>query len=365
MNKLRPLFVTFALLMLTLLPLQAVQAQGLGLPNRGGGVVIGSSYVLQDGETLSGGLVVIGGSALLESGSSFYGDLVVIGGSATLEEGAQVNGAVVTIGGSLSVDTEVKGDVVSIGGPTLLEENTHIRGDLVTIGGPVQRTEGARIDGQLVDNPTAPTRPDQPAINIPAVPVVNSRFDFLNPFWDAFWLLMRSIGYGLLAGLIVLFLPEHTRRVSEAAMRQPLRTSGMGLLTYILFVVVIVALGLFSLLLITLILTIPLMAVVVLLLGAGMAFGWIALGTEVGVRLVGLFKRELPLPASAVLGTFLLTLVSGLCTSDFIVCVGWMVPFFLTILGVGAVAVTRFGTQAVSIMAGQAEVEYVPPVDTP
>lgn len=365
MNKLRPVFILLALLILALFPLQAVQAQGLALPAQNGGVILGSSYVLQDGETLNGGLVVIGGSALLESGSSFYGDLVVIGGSATIEAGVQVSGAVVTIGGPLSLDTEIKGDVVSIGGPILLEKNTHIHGDLVTMGGPIQRMDGARIDGQLVDNPSAPARPDRPAGNSPAGPVSNPHFGLFDLFWDALWLLARSIGYGLLAGLIVLFLPEQTRRVSDAALRQPWMTSGMGLLTYILFVVVMVALGLFSLLLITLILTIPLMAVVVVLLGAGMAFGWIALGTEVGVRLVGLFKRELPLPASAVLGTFLLTLISGLCTSDFIVCVGWVVPFFLTILGVGAVALTRFGTQAAPITAGQAEAADVPPVDTP
>lgn len=361
MNKLRPLFVMLVLLTLALLPLQTAQAQGLALPDRDGGVIIGSSYVLKDGETLTGGMVVIGGSALLEAGSIFYGDLVVIGGSSTIEEGAQVNGAVVTIGGSLTIDTEVKGDVVSIGGPTLLEKNTHIRGDLVTIGGPVQKTEGAQVDGELIDNPTPPTRPGRPEVNIPAIDT--PRFDIdVNPFWEAFWLFARSIGYGLLAMLIVLFLPQHTRRVSEAAVRQPLMAGGMGILSYILFVVVIVALALFSVLIITLILTIPLIVVVSLMLGAAMAFGWIALGTEIGVRLIGLFNREVPLPVSAALGTFLMTLVAD--GVGFVPCVGWIVPFVLTVLGVGAVAMTRFGTQMPSITADQAEVEYVPPADT-
>jgi len=347
------------LLALALLPLQSAQAQGLALPDQDGGVIIGSSYVLKDGETLTGGMVVIGGSAVLETGSIFYGDLVVIGGSSTIEEGAQVNGAVVTIGGSLSIDTEVKGDVVSIGGPTLLEKNTHIRGDLVTIGGPVQKTEGAQVDGELIDNPTPPTRPD---VNIPAV--YTPRFDFINPFLEALGLLARSIGFGLFAGLIVLFLPEQTRRVSEAAVRQPLMAGGMGILTFILFVVVMVALALFSVLLITLLLTGPLLIIVPFVLAAGWAFGLFALGTEVGVRLIGLFKLEWPLPVSAVLGTFLLTLISGLFTFDFIICFGWVVPVFLSLLGVGAVAMTRFGTQMPSMTADQAEVEYVPPADT-
>lgn len=360
MNKPRHFLVVLALLLLLLFPLQAAQAQGLQVPAQDGGVVVGSSYVLRDGETASGGLVVIGGSALLESGSVFYGDLVVIGGSATVQQGAEFNGAVVTVGGSLTVDTEIKGDVVVIGGPTLLKSNARVRGDLVTIGGPVQKDEGARVDGELIDNPTPPTRPDQPGVNIPSTsPHININ---ANPIWEAFWLFVSSVGYGLLALLIVLFLPQHTRRVSDAFVKQPLTTGGIGILTYIAFVVVMVALALFSILVVTLILTVPLMVIVGLLLGAGMAFGWIAIGTEVGSRLVGLFNRELPLPASAALGTFLVTLSAGLF--DFIPCVGWIVPFVLAVMGTGAVALTRFGTQAASLAASPDEVESVlPPAD--
>lgn len=361
MKKLRHSLVVLALLSLLLVPLQAAQAQGMQAPAQDGGVVVGSSYVLRDGETASGGLVVVGGSALLETGSIFYGDLVVIGGSATVEPGAEFNGTVVAIGGSLTVDTEIKGDVVVIGGPTLLKSNALVRGDLVTIGGPVQKEEGARVDGELIDNPTPPTRPE---VNIPAVDT--PRFDFVNPFWEAFGLLIRSAAFGLLAGFLALFLPEQFRRVSNVAMRQPLRASGMGILTYIVFIVVMVALALFSVLIVTLLLTIPLFIIVPFVLVAGWAFGWFALGAEVGVRLVGLFNREWPLPISAILGTFLLTLISGLFTFDFIICFGWVVPVFLSLLGVGAVVMTRFGTQAVSLAASPGEAESVlSPADNP
>lgn len=359
MNKLRPLLILLAVLTLALLPFQTVQGQGFENPQRDPGVIIGSSYILKSGETVSGGMVVIGGSAVLETGSTFFGDLVVIGGSTTLQEDAEVNGAVVTIGGSLTVNTEVKGDLVSIGGPTLLQETAHIRGDVIAIGGPVQKTEGAQIDGELIDNPTPPT---QPEVNIPAVDT--PRFDFVNPFWEAFGLLMRSAAFGLLAGFLALFMPEQFRRVSNVAMRQPLRATGMGILTYIVFIVVMVALALFSVLIVTLLLTIPLFIIVPFVLVAGWAFGWFALGAEIGVRLVGLFNREWPLPVSAVLGTFLLTLVSGLFTFDFIICFGWVVPVFLSLLAVGAVATTRFGTQAAAFPASQAEAEYVPPAET-
>ena len=359
MNKLKPILIMFALLTLAFLPLQAVQASGTQAEMPDGGVVIGSSYILRDGETVTDGLVVIGGSALLEAGSSFYGDLVVIGGSATLETGAEVNGAVVTVGGSLTVDTEIRGDVVVIGGPALLQSETVIYGDLVTIGGPVQKAEGAKVEGELIDNPTPPTRVDEPDM-----PRFTGRSDFdINPFWEAFWLLMRSIGYAFLAALVVLFLPQYTRRVSDVIVRQPLRSAGMGFLTYILFVVVIVALALFSILIITMILTVPLIVAVALVLGAGMAFGWIALGTEIGVRFIGLFNREWPLPLSAGLGTFLLTLVAD--GARFVPLVGWSIPFTLTLIALGAVAMSRFGTQAVPVTASLAEAQDVPPAEMP
>lgn len=360
MNQWKPLLTTLAFLALAFFPWQAVQAQGPIAPLPGGGVTIGSSYILEDGETATGGAVVIGGSALLESGSIFYGDLVVIGGSATLEKGAEVNGAVVTVGGSLIVNTEIQGDVVIIGGPALLQENARVRGDVVTIGGPVQKEDGAEIDGKLIDNPTPPARPEFPESELPKPGPV---FDVeTNPFWESFWLFGQSVGYGLLAALIVLFLPQQTQRVAEAAVREPLRMSGMGILTYILFAVVMVTLALFSLLIITAVLTIPAMIILGLLMGAGMAFGWMAIGTEIGVRLLGLFNREWPLPLSALVGTFLLTFVTGLF--EFIQFVGWGVPFFLTLLAVGAVAVTRFGTQPGALSPIQAQAESDPPAET-
>jgi hypothetical protein len=184
----------------------------------------------------------------------------------------------------------------------------------------------------------------------------------VNPFWEAFWLFMRSLGYGLLAMLVVLFLPQQTRRVAEAAVRQPLNMGGMGLLTYILLIVLIVALALFSILIITLLLTIPLLLIVGLIFGAAMAFGWIALGTELGSRFAGMFNREWPMPLNALIGTFLMTLVAD--GIGFIPCVGWVAPVLLTLLGLGAVTMTRFGTKSLPFTATLAPVESVPPTET-
>jgi hypothetical protein len=361
MKSFRYFFTTLALLTLALLPLQSVQAQELAAPQWDGGVIVGSNYVLREGETVSGGLVLIGGSVLLESGSTFFGDLVVIGGAVDIQERVEFSGDAVVIGGALTVNTEMRGDIVIIGGPALLQGNAHIRGDLVTIGGPAQREDGARVDGSMVDNPPLPVRPDRPDSPDIGVPVVTPRFNLdFNPIGDVLWLSATSIGYGLLALLIVLFLPQNTRRVSDAIVRQPLMAGGMGLLAYTLFVVVMVSLILFTIPLITAILTVPLILIVLLLLGAAMVFGWIALGTEIGTRLMGLLNADIPLPVSAALGTFLLTLVAD--AFRFIPCFGWIVPAVLAVLAVGAVTMTRFGTQAAALTAPQDEDGFGEPV---
>jgi hypothetical protein len=92
----------------------------------------------------------------------------------------------------------------------------------------------------------------------------------------------------------------------------------------------------------------------VLFVAAGV-FGWIGLGYEVGRRMGVAMKWELQDPAAAGLGTLLLSLVAG--GIGFIPCVGWLLLVFVASLGLGAVMLTRFGSQA---YLGPARAEVVP-----
>jgi hypothetical protein len=123
-----------------------------------------------------------------------------------------------------------------------------------------------------------------------------------------------------------------------------------------------VALALFSVLIITLILTIPLIIVIAIVFAAAAVFGWVGLGTEIGLRLGSALKTEFPLPLAAGLGTFLLNLVGN--GFGLIPCVGWVVPMLLGLVSLGAVILTRFGTRSFSITVAQAPVESVPPAET-
>jgi hypothetical protein len=308
------------LLVLALMPLQSAQARGLADKTEDGTILFGENFTLKSGETLKGDLVVFGGNVITEKDST-------------------VTGAIIIFGGTLIADGNVKGDVVLIGGSMKLGEDCHIRGSVVTFGGAVDRADGAKIDGDIVNNPRGPVNinPDLPSVpevpDVPEVPVLQRAFD---PMWQGLQLFGQALILALLAALLVAFIPDHLSRVGQASSSQAVVAGGMGLLTLVLFPA-----ALFTMI-VTLIL-IPVAALAILLLAIAALYGWIAVGVEVGVRLVRMLNQNWALPISAMLGTFLMTIVvNGI---NFIPCIGWIAPFIVTIVGLGAVIMTRFGTR--------------------
>jgi hypothetical protein len=319
--KFLPVFLLFGLLLF--LPGSA-RAQGLE-----DGPIFGDNFTLQSGET-------------------YPNDLVVFGGSVVIETDARVSGSVILFGGSLSMNGEVAGDVVVVGGAASLGETARVKGSLVTVGATVSRAPGAKVDGGFI---AEPTRPQIPAPVQPATPVEpedspSALETLLNPVWKFARVLLGSAVFGVFASLLVLFLPVQTRRVGETLAAQPVTAGGVGLLSILAFVVAMVALGLFSILIITLLLTIPLFLALGVLFSAASALGWVGLGTEIGLRVGSAFGREAPLPLAAGLGTFVLNLLAN--SVGLIPIIGWILPAGLSLLTLGAVMMTRFGTRSLT-----------------
>jgi len=157
-----------------------------------------------------------------------------------------------------------------------------------------------------------------------------------SPVLGLIWFGFRSLLLAAVAVLVVMFWPQPTDRTGRAAIGQPILGGGLGLLTVVVAPVLLLVLAITILL-------IPVSFIgLVLLLVAGL-FGWIALGLEVGKRLAEAFKWELQPPAAAGMGTLVLTLVVG--GIGLIPCVGWLAPFLVASLGLGAVMLTRFGSR--------------------
>ena len=286
------------------------------------------------------GQVVIGGDFTLESGQVLEGDLVIFGGSADLEAGSLVEGNVFLMGGNAGIDGQVKGDLVLLGGNADLGPKASIGGDAVTLGGNLDRAPGSTIAGDIVagDEFSFPFNFNFPSTTR-VMPFDAFRFRF-SPVLDVLWFGLRSLLIAALATLVVMFWPEPTARAARAVAAQPLLSGGLGLLTFVVAPVLLLVLA------ITIILS-PVSLLAAVLLVVGGVFGFIAIGKEVGDRLVKAFQWDLHPAAAAGLGTLALTLVVG--GIGLIPCIGWTLEFVVVAIALGAVLLTRFGSR-----------EYVP-----
>jgi hypothetical protein len=330
MKKTFKLFTLLLLFALLLLPTSSAQAQGPD-PDGEGQVIFGSNYTL-------------------ESGDTFDGDLVLLGGNVTIEEDATLNGDLVVMGGTITSNGKISGSVVVVGGQVSLEESARVTGDLVTIGGQLNQAEGSEIEGEVVNNvapnftfptgripPTAPGVPDVPNVSQPNFDVNFNPFRLFGRISGIFgW----AIGLGAFAMLIALFWQPQIERTGQAIISQPLMTGGIGLLSVI----------------VALILVLTILPPIIVALA--WFFGVVAMGSEVGQR----FTRAINQVWSPVLtisfGTFLLMLAGGVI--GMIPCIGGLILFLLGLIGIGATVITLFGTRPIQLSNLAL---YTPPTD--
>ncbi len=290
-------------------------------------------------QTEVGDRVIFGQSYTLRSGHRLKGDLAIFGGSATLERNSVVAGDILIAGGSLSVAGRVEGDIAVMGGSVSLLPTAYVDGDVSVLGGSVDRAEGAIVTGQLITGltwqrslPFAVPPPTLPEFSV--IPARVSGADLLVSF------LLRLIGAFLLAAmlsaiaLIVLsFGPNVTLQVGRALETSPILTFIIGLVTLIL------AAGAVLLMALTICL-IPIAFLLTVGLLLAMVFGWIALGWLIGDRVLRALNVEEPNPLLAgVIGVALITLVSR------VPCLGGIFLILGASAGLGAVVLTRMGTQ--------------------
>jgi hypothetical protein len=287
--------------------------------------------------------VIPGGNYTLESGQTHNGDLLLLGGNVDIQQEAQVNGNIVLFGGNMVLDGRTEGNVVMLGGNLEMGPSSMIDGDLITVGGGVDRAPGAQITGQVITPDRMPLRLAIPSIVIPHIgpqpPNFNNGFSTVwGMIISAFWFLFRVFITAALAVLVVLLLPRPSARTSQAVASQPALSFVVGLLTFLVLPVILVVM-MFTIILI------PVSLVGFLALAILLFFGWVSLGYFLGERMMGLFKQDWAPAVSAGVGTFSLSFIAW-GFSAIVPCVGGLLPWVLSMLGLGAVLITRIGTQA-------------------
>lgn len=281
----------------------------------------------------SGDKFVVGEDFVLAANERLNGNLAVLGGNATLETGSVVAGDVAVFGGNLVVRGTVRGNVAAFGGTVVLAEQALVQGDVAAFGGGLQRAPGAVVRGETFDMQNWRLLPGE--VSGPEPPVAGRRpGSVLGQLlrWQ-----LGTIGWGLglvLLGLVaVVVAPRGMARIAAAVAREPALSLGMGLLTWaaglLLGGLFLIACGLGLL--------------IWLLLGFALLVGWLAVGLWLGERILAVLKvRDATALGQVALGVFLVTLLARLPF-----CIGFLFLVILGSLGLGAVVLTRFGTQAV------------------
>ena len=274
--------------------------------------------------------VVVGGSYEVPSGQTVVGDLTAVGATVVIEPGGTLQGHLVTIGGSTVVDGLVTGDVHAYGGALTLGSASRVRGSVSANYAAFEPVPGSVVEGTTSAGNEPPLQFALPEnIRLPAdmatrAVVSRSPADGL----------LRSIGLGLVAALLMAWIPLRVGRVRDTMLRSPARAGLDGLLTLL---VVLVLLLLVALTLVG----IPLAILGGMALYATVLFGWIALGDAVGSYLASSLKRTWSPPLRAGVGAFSLSL--ALLILDVIPVLGALLGFLLGLVALGAVRMTRYG----------------------
>jgi hypothetical protein len=308
-----------------------------------------------------GDVVIWGEEYTLESGERINGDLLVYGGNVKLEDDSEVDGNVILFGGNLAVAGEVDGDITVWGGNIEIKSSATVRGAVHAIGGNVDREEGADVRGEEFEGfpfrpPELPKPPTPPKITR-TWPTQQWQNNWLKRIGDVFRGIFGMIIMIVLGILVVVFIPHHTDTVAETIIKAPLQSFLTGLVAWI-------AVPLLALILTVTICLSPVAALILLIAGVALLFGWIAAGLLLGVKVVRAVTSQEPNPVVAVaVGILLLSVLT------FIPCLGAVLTAVALTWSMGAVAYSFFGTRAYDepppkILSTSSKKEYDPRSDT-
>jgi hypothetical protein len=318
---------------------------------------------------------------VVAEGEVINNDIIVFDGDLEIQQGAVVHGDVIVFNGNAQIAGTIDGDLVLFNGDLNAAEGAAIRGECVLLNGSVAAgsilgctaVEGEAFTGFLQKLPVIPPLPTIPAIPpvptvpplpevpaapespvapakpaVPAPPAVVERNERTSLGFAAN--MARSFGtsflLALVAAAVALLFPAHLQQVTDTVRRKPLASGAVGLLTSVAVPSVVVLLLIVSAIL-TLIciglLGFPLALFILLALGAAGVMGWIAVGTWLGQRFFQRKGRSLAMIAA--LGTFVLTFLLHMLNLIPIMIGESILVTFIGLIGLGAVALTQFGTK--------------------
>lgn len=353
----KKIFIILLSLLLSLVFAAPAFAQG---PD-GAQVVFGNNLEVTNETTLNRDVVVFGGMVLVDETSQINGDMAVFGGNVDIQ--GVVDGDMIVFGGNVSVSGTIDGDVGLVGGNINLGETAVVKGDIGLVGGQPNVAEGAVIEGEIrgpnqfdfeygpghrndeVDGPAAPPIPPVPPV--PDFPQSGSGFLGLlgRIVSDTVWTISLLVTLGVITWVVAAFMPEQMMNARQTILESAPLSFGVGLISWL------VAAVSFALILTICLAFVPVVALAVL--GIATLFGWIVVGQMVGERLLVASGQSQPnFILASIVGVWVLTVVTNMPIIGQIPCIGWLLGLagflaglVISLTGLGAVLLTRFGTR--------------------
>lgn len=335
-------------------------------------VPVGAAYadtladrIIKEGDVVNEDVEVYGGNLIIEEGAVVNGDVVVFGGHAEIS--GEIDGDVAIFGGTVDLNGVVDGELVIFGGSLNVSESAEVKGECALLGGSVSgegqsitncASFGENFPFSAADSMSVPPIPPVPNVpDIPEIPTPTTRTR-ISPVYQFFStvgeITGRSLILGLLALIVASLVPGQLNQVSDVLVRKPVASGTVGVLTAMAGPFAITLLAIISTFLIILcglgFLGYPIVLIVALAFGFGLLMGWIAVGTLLGKRLAEAMKlNNRSLPIVAALGTVVLTLLTSVMSELPFLLGGWLWSIAAVVIasaGLGAVALTKFGTRA-------------------
>ena len=281
------------------------------------------------------------GTFTLGNGEQREGDQVIFANNAYMRPDSVIEGSATLVANHVEVEGRVSGDLVVIANDFVLADTAQINGDLSVCAKTFDQAPNAQIDGSLKRECSEGDRV-----------TVNSAVESGASGWRGSFLfrfggfLTGTLFFGGLAALATAIFPQRLGRIATSIRQSPGLMGGIGCLT------VVVAVGLSVVYALSLFLVLPVILLPFAILGwlalALLAVvGWFALASIAGdavLRRMGVTERT-PMVVAAVGGIALGLLVNVWSLFWFTGWIGGLVSAVLGSVGLGAVMLTRFGSQ--------------------
>ncbi|MBN1594620.1 hypothetical protein JW933_01710 [candidate division FCPU426 bacterium] len=248
-------------------------------------------------------------------GNGWALNLIRIGENAVLVQNQEVQDAVV-VNGSLEIQGRVLGNAVVLGGDATLKKTAYIRGDVVCLGGQILSETGAIVTGSKVEIGGKINWKSLPFFSIMKIFL----YSFLYKISTAVILLALSIFF-------VLMWPNQIRLAAEEASSDLVKSTLVGIFTVALLIPLSIgfAITLFGL---------PIAFALFVFLLVASWFGVACMSYLVGTKIS---KSYSPVMA-VIIGLLVLKFV------HFVPFIGTVLYFLAVLPGLGAILLTRFGT---------------------